>query len=35
MNEQKLIAAIRRNAREEIRVTLGQWNGSPGFGMRA
>ena len=25
MNEQKLIAAIRRNAREEIRVTLGEW----------
>ena len=35
MNEQKLIAAIRRNAREEIRVTLGQWNGSPVFGIRA
>jgi len=29
MSEQRLIAAIRRNAREEIRVTLGAWNGAP------
>jgi hypothetical protein len=35
MSEQKLIAAVRRNAREEIRVTLGEWNGSPVFGIRA
>jgi hypothetical protein len=26
---------IRRNAREEIRVTLGAWNGAPVFGIRA
>ena len=35
MSEQTLIATIRRNAREEIRVTLGEWNGSPVFGVRA
>jgi hypothetical protein len=35
MSEQRLIAAIRRNAREEIRVTLGEWNGAPVFGIRA
>jgi Transcriptional Coactivator p15 (PC4) len=35
MSEQRLIAAIRRNAREEIRVTLGEWNGAPVFGVRA
>ncbi len=35
MTKQKLIAAIRRNAREEIRVTLGEWNGAPVFGIRA
>jgi hypothetical protein len=35
MSEQQLIAAIRRNAREEIRVTLGEWNGAPVFGIRA
>jgi Transcriptional Coactivator p15 (PC4) len=35
MSEQKLIAAIRRNGREEIRVTLGEWNGAPVFGIRA
>ena len=35
MSEQRLIAAIRRNGREEIRVTLGEWNGAPVFGVRA
>jgi hypothetical protein len=35
MSEQRLIAAIRRNMREEIRVTLGEWNGRPVFGIRA
>ena len=35
MSEQRLIAAIRRNAREEIRVTLGQWTGAHVFGIRA
>jgi hypothetical protein len=35
MSEQKLTAAIRRNVREEIRVTLGEWNGAPVFGIRA
>jgi hypothetical protein len=35
MSEQTLIAAIRRNAREEVRVTLGEWNGAPVFGIRA
>jgi hypothetical protein len=35
MSEQRLVAAIRRNAREEIRVTLGEWNGRPVFGIRA
>ena len=35
MSEQRLIAAIWRNAREEIHVTLGEWNGAPVFGIRA
>jgi hypothetical protein len=35
MTEQRLIAAIRRNAREEIRVTLGEWNSAPVFSIRA
>jgi hypothetical protein len=35
MSEQRLIATIRRNAREEIRVTLGARNGAPVFGIRA
>jgi hypothetical protein len=35
MSEQRLVAAIRRNAHEEIRVTLGQWNGAGVFGIRA
>lgn len=35
MSEQRLIAAIRRNAREEIRVTLGEWKGVSVFGIRA
>jgi hypothetical protein len=35
MSEQELIAVIRRNAQEEIPVTLGEWNGAPVFGIRA
>ena len=35
MSDQRLIAAIRRSSREEIRITLGQWNGTPVFGIRA